>query len=213
MKQDDQSQLFGEDAGGPTGGDPSSLGGGGSGAASKAAETQAPGVALDDFPGATSDERLRVAAERLARERAAAQRAAEQARALADEVAALRQTLAQTREALDAAERRHQMDLLLIEAEAIDLESARLLTDIETTRGQGQGVARAIDQLKRTKPFLFRSHDAHRPSAARPFAAPSAAMSPAPRRGASELEGAAQDAARTGDRAALLRYLRARRDA
>lgn len=108
--------------------------------------------------------------------------------------------LAQSREALDAAERRHQIDLLLIEQETVDLESSRLLTELALTQMPERDVAMAVGDLRRRKPFLFRS---------RRHTGAGAAMSAASARSPSEQ--AATEAARSGDRGALLRYLRARR--
>lgn len=120
------------------------------------------------------------------------------------------ETLAQTREALDHAERRHQIDLALIQADAIDLETARLLTEQTLQQMSDRDVARAVRELRQRKAFLFRNP-------AQPRATPGGrsapgAMGPRAQPGPSpQLRASAAEAATTGDRAALLRYLRARR--
>ncbi|GJQ28623.1 MAG: hypothetical protein HBSAPP03_05070 [Phycisphaerae bacterium] len=118
---------------------------------------------------------------------------------LAQELAALRDTLAKAREALDHAERRHAIDLELLRADAVDLETARLLTATAVAGMQNADVAAAVADLRRAKPFLFRRRTA-------PSAMGSGAS--APERPADRF---AREARETGDRASLLRYLRARR--
>lgn len=126
---------------------------------------------------------------------------------LESRVAELIETLAQTREALDHAERRHQIDLALIQADAIDLETARLLTEHAVTQMSDRDVARAVRDLKQRKPFLFR---ASAPGAG--GRVPTGAMGARAASGPSaQLRASANEAAVSGDRAALLRYLRARR--
>lgn len=131
---------------------------------------------------------------------------------------AAREELRLCREALDAAERRRQIDAALWEAGAADLEVARLLTELAVGKMDEPDVALAVEELKANKPFLFRRSRA--PTAPTPGAgdAPpeSATMSgrvtaqvaPGP-----DLTEAAALASESGDRAALLRYLRLRRGA
>ncbi len=112
----------------------------------------------------------------------------------------LNTALTETREALDAAERRRQIDELLVEAEAIDLEAARLLTMAALEQMDQGELAEVVDDLRRHKPYLFRRHDAS-----------GGGMSPRPRPAPSGADAAAEAAAATGDRRDLLRYLRLRR--
>ncbi len=131
-----------------------------------------------------------------------AEQAEERVLQLENELAELEQTLSETRAALDDAERRHEIDRQLVEADAVDLETARLLT--EASVGQmGEGdVSEAVSELKRTKPFLFK----------RAARAQASAMSGALECGrCDELQDAAENARATGDRRTLLRYLRLRR--
>ena len=112
-------------------------------------------------------------------------------------------TLAQTREALGASERRREIDLELVRSQAVDVEAARLLTEAAVAQMKEPDVVKAIGELKKRKPFLFRP--------ARPQAsAMTASAKPAP---SDELTQIAEQARQTGDKRALLQYLRARRGA
>lgn len=103
---------------------------------------------------------------------------------------------------IDGLERRAQVDALLLEADAVDLETTRLLTERAVKEMQEPDVKRAVEDLRRHKPYLFRGRTDHGPSA----------MSPSVQdHGHDPAEVAAQDAARSGDRRDLLRYLRLRR--
>ena len=124
-------------------------------------------------------------------------------------VEALERTLEGAREALDASERRREIDLALASADAVDLETARLLTEVAVASMEAPDVAAVVSDLRRRKPFLFRA-DAD-PRGGSPGA--SAAMSAGAPTGAPGLEDEAERAARSGDRASVLRYLRARRGA
>lgn len=115
----------------------------------------------------------------------------------------LTSTLSQTREALDASERQRAIDVALASSEVIDIEAARLLTDAALAQMKEPDVAKAIADLKKRKPFLFRP-------ARKPPSSMSPAGKPAPR---NELEEIAEQARQTGDKRALLHYLRARRGA
>lgn len=118
-------------------------------------------------------------------------------RGLDAELAELRTTLAQARAALDAAERRHAVEIELLKSDAIDLETARLLTETALTNMPKADAATVVAELKKRKPFLFRR-----------TSAPSAMGAGAPARPAEEF---ARTARQTGDRKSLLKYLQARR--
>jgi hypothetical protein len=111
-------------------------------------------------------------------------------------------TLARTREALGASERRRAIDVELAQSEVIDIEAARLLTDAALAQMKEPDVARAIADLKKRKPFLFR-----------PARRPASSMSAAGKPAHNELDQIAEQARQTGDKRALLQYLRARRGA
>ncbi|MEO1130117.1 MAG: hypothetical protein AAFX05_10495 [Planctomycetota bacterium] len=121
-----------------------------------------------------------------------------------ERVMELEQTLREAREALDASERRREIDVALLREEAVDLETARMLTEAAVGQMDEPDVALAVRELRRRKSFLFR----------RGPGSPGAAMSghgSGDVAGESVVEEAASAAAATGDRGALLRYLRARR--
>lgn len=120
---------------------------------------------------------------------------------LEQQLTGLTAELAQAREALDAAERRHAIERELIRAKAIDLETAALLTETAIQNMDDADVANAVAELRRAKPFLFRNASAG-----------SAATTPIDD-GNGELTRAADAARETGDRRALIRYLRLRRGA
>lgn len=114
-------------------------------------------------------------------------------------VAELEAALGQAREALDHAERRHAIDLELIRAGVVDMDVARLMTELAVA-GMGKAdVAHAVSDLRRRKPFLFRR------------ATSPGVMAPLAEAGSGERELLAREAEETGDRRTLLRYLRARR--
>lgn len=134
-------------------------------------------------------------------------RRALEAETAADELrAALEQAqrqVAQAHEALDACETRRAIDAALFETDALDLETARLMTEAAVARMPQPDVAGAVEELRRDKPFLFR--------AAVIPGAPAALSARADAAPGADLAGALEEAAVTGDRAALLRYLRLKR--
>ncbi len=110
--------------------------------------------------------------------------------------------LAQSREALDAAERRRGIEREVAREGAVDVETAALLTEAAVSGMAGKDVRAAVVELKRAKPFLFR---------AAPAAARSAAMAGEAAEGPGTIDEAAELARTSGDRGVLLRYLRMRR--
>jgi len=115
---------------------------------------------------------------------------------------ALRTLLAARESEIARLNRRIDIDNALREARAIDVEVASILLEraVESTPG-GAGIVKAVDELRRRKPFLFE------PPRARPIAQSPRSPQAPPR----DLERAAADAASTGHRTDLLRYLRLRR--
>jgi hypothetical protein len=111
--------------------------------------------------------------------------------------------LGETRAAVDAADRRRQIERELAQADAIDLESATLLTEAAVGAMSAPDVALAVKDLKKRKPFLFRVLSAG--------ASRASAMAGAPRGTSDDLGRAADEARTSGDRGALLRYLRLKR--
>jgi hypothetical protein len=114
-----------------------------------------------------------------------------------EELAGLRAALAACRAALDQAERRHEIELALLRADALDMETARVMTEALVASMAEPDVARAVEDLRRRKPFLFRAKRA--PGASAGLGAPGGGVT------------TETNAAARGDRAALLRFLRARR--
>lgn len=139
----------------------------------------------------------------LASLQAEAAASAERAEELAARLEQTESTLTQTREALDAAEKRREIDRQLVEADALDLETARLMTEAAINAMDDADVATAIADLRERKPFLFARTRA-------PWRSHAATAAPPP--GANRLSDIAQRAATTGDRASLIEYLRARRE-
>ena len=121
-------------------------------------------------------------------------------------IAELEQELSATREALDASERRRQIERVLGESHTVDLETARLMTEATVAQMDEPDVVIAIEELRRRKPFLFQGDAAS-------GAGRGIAMRPAPEQAGSDaaLDGLADEARRSGDRRALLQYLRQRR--
>ncbi|MEM1445183.1 MAG: hypothetical protein AAGF84_03950 [Planctomycetota bacterium] len=134
------------------------------------------------------------------RYRKRAQHAETQAESLQQRVDELTRTLSENEQTIAALERRQRIDTELAKADAVDMEVARLLTEVAVSDMDDPDVAEAIDDLRRHKPYLFRS----RGRAARN-------MGPAAHDLASPLEDAAERAIASGDRRDLLQYLRLRR--
>ncbi|MBY0111458.1 MAG: hypothetical protein K2Y21_01450 [Phycisphaerales bacterium] len=122
-------------------------------------------------------------------------------RALAD----LRSTLEQTRDALDANERRRQIEIAVAGAGAIDVETVTMLIDAAMKDRPPEELATVIEQIQRQKPFLFESRTAAATTAG------AGVMSAEVSSGGDALAALAEEARATGDRRALLRYLQARR--
>ena len=111
------------------------------------------------------------------------------------------QQLQQTRQQLESIERRQRIDQMLIESEAVDLEAARLLTEVAVAQMDKADVKLAVEDLRKRKPYLFRRTSG---------SGGSMTARPRPNQG-HDLNQAAQAAADSGDRRDLLRYLRMRR--
>lgn len=111
--------------------------------------------------------------------------------------------LSEVRDQLTNAERRSRIDQLLVASDAIDIEAARLLTEVAIEQMDEADVAEVIDDLRRHKPYLFRQRGSRG----------NGSLSPRPRpQGIGDsTDEAAAAASATGDRRDLLRYLRLRR--
>lgn len=109
-----------------------------------------------------------------------------------------------------AGERRRQINAAAAQASAVDVDLVAMLVEAQLAQTPDADIARVVADLKRGKPFLFASTD----PAARPptsTAAGAAASTTAPTN--DTLSRKAEEARATGDRRALLGYLRARRGA
>jgi hypothetical protein len=135
------------------------------------------------------------------RYRRRAQTAEQKLQELQRELHEAKQQLVQTHEQLQATERRQRIDQMLVESDAIDLEAARLLTEAAVELMDEPDVQQAVAELRRRKPYLFR----------RSQATGGGAMAARPRH-TGQANDAAEQAAISGDRRDLLRYLRMRRN-
>lgn len=161
-------------------------------------------VARGDDARETSEEvraERQVPVSEAIRQRKRAQEAESRLAVMGERVSELERDLGAAREALDSAERGRQIDAALAEADAVDLETARLLTEMAVAQMDEPDVRLAVEELQRKKGFLFR----------RQRSGMSAATGSIASSGRHRAVEAAQAAAGSGDRAALLAYLRARR--
>lgn len=121
--------------------------------------------------------------------------------ALVRELESARTDLAEREATITQLERRMRIDELLRDADAIDLEAARLLTEAAVAAMDEPDVDAAVAELRSRKPRLFAST-----SPPRPFAQGAGDDEPT-----DEAMHAAAEAHATGNRRDLLRYLRLRR--
>jgi len=138
------------------------------------------------------------------RYRKRAQTAEQQLGELRDRFTQLQTQLDSSQDTITSLERRQKIDALLTDSDAIDLEAARLLTEISVSQMDEPDVSTAVSDLRRQKPYLFRHRPRPTDSAMAPRVAPGAVLPAAQ-------DAAAERAAATGDRRDLLDYLRLRR--
>jgi hypothetical protein len=132
--------------------------------------------------------------------------AAAPAPSLEDRIAALEQDLRDAQRAARDARVRASVHRALVDAGPVDLDAVALVIEASVGHAGAEpdaaNVARAVEDLRRSRPALFRPAASGR----------SAAMATRVERAASNpLADAAQRARRSGDRAALVEYLRLRR--
>lgn len=106
--------------------------------------------------------------------------------------------LEEARGSLEAERREHELEVRLHRAGVVDAETARAL--VVPRVESGEGVAAVLSELRRTKPFLFGEGHGARGSIG---GVSGGGIDPA--------EVAAEQARQSGDRRALLKYLRLRR--
>lgn len=101
-------------------------------------------------------------------------------------------------------EHRQQIDELLVDSQAIDLDATRLLTELALAEMDEPDIEQAVADLRNRKPLLFRSTQRI-----------AASLGPKgqefPQQQSRSLEQAAAEAHGTGNRTSLMRYLRLRR--
>jgi len=136
-----------------------------------------------------------------------AQRAEGKVGDLTDRLAQTESSLDLARQTIDAVELRRTIEHDLAESDAIDLETATILTEAALESMDEPDVAFAVQELRKRKPFLFRSQS-QRPSAMSAHGAGVGGVA-----GGGALDDIAESARRSGDRRELLRYLRMKRGA
>ena len=111
--------------------------------------------------------------------------------------------LEQAKQAIEEQERRERINQLLAEADAVDLDVARLLTEAAVEMMEEPDIQGVVEDLRRHKPYLFKKGQLD------------GGMMPARLRERVDYqaEEAAERAAQSGNRRDLLRYLRLRRGA
>ncbi len=119
---------------------------------------------------------------------------------LESEIAALKATVSQLQQTLAGTDRKRQIEKALIDNQALDLETATLLIEAAMNGPGAPDAATAVRDLRKRKPFLFHSTTTR-----------GSAMSGAVNEGDGGMVRAADEARASGDRAALLRYLKMRR--
>lgn len=141
--------------------------------------------------------------------KARAAEAEEKAAALEARVHELEGELASANASIKSVERRGEIDRELTAAKAIDLETARLLTEAAIGEMDSPDVSIAVRELCDRKPFLFacKKHGVHLGYSGGASMGPSNGM----QGGDDEIELMADRARSSGDRSELLRYLRVRR--
>ena len=143
--------------------------------------------------------------------KARAQEAEEKLAQVEARVIELEKELEESHESVRSVERRSAIDMELIAAKAIDLETARMLTEATIGEMDTPDVGIAVRELCDRKPFLFagrrgNGHGVH--------GAQGVSMGPGQaqgRGGDDEMDELARHARSSGDRSELLRYLRVRR--
>ena len=124
---------------------------------------------------------------------------------LEEQVGVLKARSVELESALSTSEQRRQIDRHLSQAEAVDVETAALLTEAAVAGMDEPDVARAVAELRDRKPFLF----GRRERMGSGMSAFGSVGDPV----VDELDRAAIEARESGDKRTLLRYLRMRRGA
>ncbi len=147
------------------------------------------------------------------RYRKRAQAAEQKITELIDRLSTAEQHLEDARKTVDEAEQRYRIEQLLVEADAIDIETARLLTEATLAQMSEPDIQSAIDDIRSSKQFLFRQSRQKHNTPQSVTAASSGAIRPATGSGTQiSLHDAARSAVTTGSREDLMQYMRLRRN-
>ena len=155
-----------------------------------------------DQEEATADQDRLVPVTEAIRYRKRAQAAEQQLTGLQAQLDEAQQRVEQAEQTISSLERRQRIDALLAEADAIDIDAARLLTEAAVQSMDEPDVAEAVEDLRRHKPFLFQPDSGQ---------VDGLALAPQIEGLDDPLAQAAEQAQHSGDRRDLLRYLRLRR--
>lgn len=166
-------------------------------------ETDRPGSTDDPQDTATQTPPHMVPVAESIRYRKRAQTAEQQLEETRNRLSEIEAQLSSADETIEHLERSQRVNELLTDADTIDIDTARLLTEAALLQMEIPDLETAVSNLKRQKPFLFR----HR----RPASRAMSAHVPDPAAMDQDLEHAAAQAAATGHRRDLLSYLRLRR--
>lgn len=154
----------------------------------------------NDAPNSDGRERLVPVGEAI-RYRKRAQQAEQQFEDMQRDLQQTREQLAEASDLIARLERRQRIDQLLAESDAVDIEAARLLTEAAIADMDDPDVTEVVEDLRRHKPYLFgRSALAGTPTMGTHVAAEP-----------NVVDQAQDQAATSGHRRDLLRYLRLRR--
>ena len=157
---------------------------------------------LEVNDGGDGNERLVPVAEAI-RYRKRAQAAETQLTDTKGHLQDLKAELEQAKRAIDQLDRRQQIDVMLADADAVDMEVARLLTEAAVEMMEDADIELAVNDLRRQKPYLFRRNQG---------SGGAGSMSAHVRTGVvSGVDQVKQQAKSSGDRRDLLRYLRMKR--
>jgi alanyl-tRNA synthetase len=158
-------------------------------------------ASVDGLPTGETSEKL-VPVNEAIRYRKRAQQAERQADDMQQQMQSLQSKLDEAEQTIQHLERRQKIDATLAEAEPIDTEAVRLLTEQAIQQMDEPDVQTAVEELRHGRPYLFRQHTTGGTSSM------AARFNDETGR---ESEHAAEQAAMSGDRRDLLRYLRLRR--
>lgn len=112
-----------------------------------------------------------------------------------------------------AGERQRQINAAATQENAVDAELVTMLVEAQLAQMPDADVARVVAEIKHGRPFLFAAVDASATRSASAVSTAAGAAASAPANAREALTRKADEARATGDRRALLGYLRARRGA